>query len=168
MPESHRPAYPGKIYRLEQAAADGMLVVVRCSHCRRMTRFLAADLVALLDPAATRWPRPTPARPAASPNTSPCASGTPPPATTATWSSAARRAWCGCRNGGACGWGIERFSVVSPNIALPSTRQRRNDTEGLREHLQDVDVVGRPQVGLQLAKNPAECQMFPIVYFRAS
>lgn len=50
MPESHRPTYPGKIYRLEHAAADGMLVVVRCSLCRRLTRFLAADLVTLLNP----------------------------------------------------------------------------------------------------------------------
>ena len=50
MPDVPRPSYPGKIYRLGQAARDGMLVVVRCAHCRRQTRFLASDLVTLLDP----------------------------------------------------------------------------------------------------------------------
>lgn len=53
MPESHPPArrYPGKYHRLKDAAALGQLIVVRCSLCRRSATYLAADLVAIIDPA---------------------------------------------------------------------------------------------------------------------
>jgi hypothetical protein len=52
MPEgfvSARP-YPGKRYRLRDAANDGQLLVVRCRRCRRSARYLASDLVTILDP----------------------------------------------------------------------------------------------------------------------
>lgn len=59
MPEGYVSArpYPGKRYRLRDAAADGQLVVVRCVRCRRLARYLAADLVTLLDPLRdANWP----------------------------------------------------------------------------------------------------------------
>lgn len=43
-------AYPGKTWTLGHAAGAGQLIEVYCTHCRRLTRFLAADLVTLLDP----------------------------------------------------------------------------------------------------------------------
>lgn len=42
MPEGYqkeRP-YPGKTFKLSQAAASNLLVLVRCSQCRRMVRYL--------------------------------------------------------------------------------------------------------------------------------
>jgi hypothetical protein len=44
---SARP-YPGTTYRLKDAAEANQLIVVRCVHCRRMVRYLASDLLALL------------------------------------------------------------------------------------------------------------------------
>ncbi len=51
MPEGYIPSrpYPGKVFRLRDAAAANQLVVVRCIGCRRSVRYLAADLVTLLD-----------------------------------------------------------------------------------------------------------------------
>ena len=52
MPEGYistRP-YPGKVFRLRDAAAANQLIVVRCLRCRRLARYLASDLIALLDP----------------------------------------------------------------------------------------------------------------------
>jgi hypothetical protein len=52
MPEEyrkHRP-YPGQYYRLKDAADANQLIVVRCATCRRMVRYLATDLITLLDP----------------------------------------------------------------------------------------------------------------------
>ncbi len=40
--------YPGTTYRLKEAAEANQLIVVRCRGCRRMVRYLAADLLALL------------------------------------------------------------------------------------------------------------------------
>jgi hypothetical protein len=42
--------YPGKSWTLADAAAANQLVVLRCNYCRRLMRFLAADLVTLFDP----------------------------------------------------------------------------------------------------------------------
>jgi hypothetical protein len=52
MPEGYPPArpYPGKVYRLRDAAEANQLVVVRCVRCRRSARYLATDLVTLMDP----------------------------------------------------------------------------------------------------------------------
>jgi hypothetical protein len=52
MPEGYISArpYPGKVYRLRDAAEANQLIVVRCVRCRRFARYLAADLVGLLDP----------------------------------------------------------------------------------------------------------------------
>jgi len=52
MPEGYIPSrpYPGKVYRLREAAAANQLIVVRCVGCRRSVRYLATDLVTLLDP----------------------------------------------------------------------------------------------------------------------
>jgi hypothetical protein len=52
MPETYQSArpYPGKYYSLAAAAKDGQLVLVRCNRCRRMVRYLASDLAAVLDP----------------------------------------------------------------------------------------------------------------------
>lgn len=52
MPEGyrkHRP-FPGQGYSLKDAAADGVLLIVRCTLCNRMRRYLASDLVEMLDP----------------------------------------------------------------------------------------------------------------------
>ncbi len=40
----------GNTYTLEEAAALNQIVVLRCTHCRRIVRFLAADLVTLINP----------------------------------------------------------------------------------------------------------------------
>ena len=50
MPESYQSHYPGNTYTLAQAAIDGHLMLVRCNLCRRMVRYLARDLEAILDP----------------------------------------------------------------------------------------------------------------------
>lgn len=52
MPAPYRPhrTYPGQGWTLAQAAGAGQLVELRCRLCRRLTRFLASDLAALLDP----------------------------------------------------------------------------------------------------------------------
>jgi hypothetical protein len=42
--------YPGKRYRLKDAADDALLVVVTCNLCHRAVHYLAADLVSVLDP----------------------------------------------------------------------------------------------------------------------
>jgi hypothetical protein len=47
--QKHRP-YPGQTWTLARAAALGQLVVLRCGYCRRLMRFLASDLVTVLDP----------------------------------------------------------------------------------------------------------------------
>ena len=52
MPEGYISArpYPGKQYRLRDAATANQLVAVRCLRCKRFARYLASDLVTLLDP----------------------------------------------------------------------------------------------------------------------
>jgi hypothetical protein len=52
MPEGYQKArpYPGQYYRLKDAAELNQLIIVRCATCRRMMRYLATDLVTLLDP----------------------------------------------------------------------------------------------------------------------
>lgn len=50
MPESYQAQYPGKTYTLAHAAKEGQLMLVRCNLCRRMVRYLASDLAAILDP----------------------------------------------------------------------------------------------------------------------
>lgn len=53
VPEGYyRPAmYPSKAeYWLETAARDGQLVTCACKRCRRVVRYLAADLLPLLGP----------------------------------------------------------------------------------------------------------------------
>lgn len=52
MPDSYRPArpYPGKRYRLKEAAENHQLIVVRCVGCRRSIRYLASDLCLILNP----------------------------------------------------------------------------------------------------------------------
>src|SRR4051812_31266383 len=52
MPEGYTPArpYPGRRYRLKDAAEANQLVIVRCVGCRRTVRYIAADLCLLLDP----------------------------------------------------------------------------------------------------------------------
>lgn len=52
MPEGYQPArpYPGKVYRLRDAAEANQLIVVRCLGCRQSVRYLASDLTTLLDP----------------------------------------------------------------------------------------------------------------------
>jgi hypothetical protein len=52
MPEAfpkERP-YPGTYVRLRDAAQAHQLIVVKCKDCRRVVRFLAEDLVRILDP----------------------------------------------------------------------------------------------------------------------
>ncbi len=54
MPEPYykRVPYPNRQeYWLDQAAKDGQLIVCRCVRCRRLVRYLAADLLPLLGPA---------------------------------------------------------------------------------------------------------------------
>jgi hypothetical protein len=46
----YRSSYPGKTYRLRDAAENGQLVVVTCGLCRRAATYLASDLVQLLNP----------------------------------------------------------------------------------------------------------------------
>lgn len=43
--------YPGKYVKLSDAAGSRQLVVMHCRACRRTARFLAEDLVHMLDPA---------------------------------------------------------------------------------------------------------------------
>ena len=53
MPEGYyRPAfYPSKSeYWLETAAKDGQMITCHCARCRRVVRFLAADLLPILGP----------------------------------------------------------------------------------------------------------------------
>lgn len=52
MPEGyHSPRpYPGKRFRLLDAADANQLIVVRCLGCRRSVRCLASDLIHILDP----------------------------------------------------------------------------------------------------------------------
>jgi hypothetical protein len=53
MPEGYyRPvAYPNRAELwLDQAAADGQLVICRCRSCKRLVRYLASDLLPLLGP----------------------------------------------------------------------------------------------------------------------
>jgi hypothetical protein len=52
MPEGYHPGrpYPGKRYRLKDAAEANQLIVVRCVGCQRSVRYLATDLVHMLDP----------------------------------------------------------------------------------------------------------------------
>lgn len=43
--------HPGnRPYSLREAANDGALIVMQCRGCRRVVRFLASDLVNLIDP----------------------------------------------------------------------------------------------------------------------
>jgi hypothetical protein len=52
MPQPYRPGLEPlhKTYTLEKAAKDGMIVVVRCTLCRRIVRFLATDLLEMINP----------------------------------------------------------------------------------------------------------------------
>lgn len=52
MPEGYQKhhQYPGQYYRLKDAAEANQFIVVRCSTCRRLVRYLATDLVTLLTP----------------------------------------------------------------------------------------------------------------------
>lgn len=53
MPESIakiRPHPAKPVYRLQDAANDGVLIRLRCNLCHRTTHFLASDLVKVLDP----------------------------------------------------------------------------------------------------------------------
>lgn len=42
--------YPGKYVKLRDAAAGHQIVVVTCKGCRRIVRFMAEDLIRILDP----------------------------------------------------------------------------------------------------------------------
>lgn len=52
MPEGYRKLrpYPGKAYTLKHAAEHHLLLLVRCRLCRKLVRYLAADLAELLGP----------------------------------------------------------------------------------------------------------------------
>ncbi len=53
MPESYHPVryHPSKRpYSLAEAARERMLVVVKCTSCRRCVHFLASDLAEVLNP----------------------------------------------------------------------------------------------------------------------
>jgi hypothetical protein len=53
MPDFREPAHyhPGKPpFRMSDAAANGMLIVVKCYRCRRCVHYLATDLVLILNP----------------------------------------------------------------------------------------------------------------------
>lgn len=52
MPEGYRKErpYPGTYRKLRQAAETNQMVEVWCAPCRRLVRFLAADLVLFFDP----------------------------------------------------------------------------------------------------------------------
>jgi hypothetical protein len=49
-PPWHQSHYPGKAHLLRHAAAEGQLVFVRCTRCRRRAVYLATDLVTMLSP----------------------------------------------------------------------------------------------------------------------
>lgn len=54
MPETYRKfhRHPAKPIRtLQHAANDGQIITVQCGHCRRLIRYLATDLVQVLNPA---------------------------------------------------------------------------------------------------------------------
>jgi hypothetical protein len=50
MPVAHPSASPFKNRLMRHAAADGMLVSMRCGLCRKTLHFWAADLVTVLGP----------------------------------------------------------------------------------------------------------------------
>jgi hypothetical protein len=50
MPEAHPSANPAKNRKMHHAAADGMIITMRCSLCRRDVHYWAADLVKVLGP----------------------------------------------------------------------------------------------------------------------
>jgi hypothetical protein len=50
VPARYPSANPWKNLRMNQAAAEGMIVTMRCTACRRETHFWAADLVKVLGP----------------------------------------------------------------------------------------------------------------------
>lgn len=50
MPSLRPSADKLKNYRLCQAAADGMMITLRCPVCRRSVHFWASDLLVVLDP----------------------------------------------------------------------------------------------------------------------
>lgn len=53
MPQGYYRAahYPSKLeYWLETAAKDGQLITCQCNRCRRVVRYLAADLLPILGP----------------------------------------------------------------------------------------------------------------------
>jgi hypothetical protein len=49
-PPWHQSHYPGKAHLLRHAAAEGQLVFVRCTRCRRRAIYLAEDLAKILGP----------------------------------------------------------------------------------------------------------------------
>jgi len=54
MPEGHykREPYPNRHeHWLDEAAAKGQLIICRCHTCKRVVRYLATDLLAILGPA---------------------------------------------------------------------------------------------------------------------
>lgn len=51
MPEGKRASRYRDVFTLGDAAKAGMLVVVKCTACRRCIHFLATDLVEVLSPA---------------------------------------------------------------------------------------------------------------------
>lgn len=48
MPVAHPSSNPFRNRLMRDAAADGMLIIMRCNRCRRATHFWAADLVAVV------------------------------------------------------------------------------------------------------------------------
>jgi hypothetical protein len=60
MPEAYQPSrpYPGKRYRLQDAADANQLIAVRCLRCRRSAHYLASDLIHILNPRADAHQRP--------------------------------------------------------------------------------------------------------------
>ena len=53
MPQPYRGErpYPGDDWTLAQAPRDGQVVVCTCNLCRKLVRYLAADLAEILNPA---------------------------------------------------------------------------------------------------------------------
>lgn len=49
-PPWHQSHYPGQQHLLRHAAAEGQLVFVRCTRCRRAAVYLAGDLIKILNP----------------------------------------------------------------------------------------------------------------------